>query len=161
MRKLVSNGVLVLVGLVGPAATGNSDRPIHSYCNDPRLNQLRIFFAKLNSPAIDYSTDFLVAADRHSLDWRLLPSIAIIESGGGKEYRNNNIFGWDSCRRSFATIQEGIHEVASRLQNSKLYKNKGLDQMLQTYNTNEEYPVRVKNLMRRLGPRRVGDVRSN
>ena len=161
MRKLVSNGVLALVGLVGPAATGNSDRPVHTYCNDPRLNQLRAFFTRLNSPAIEYSTDFLIAADRHSLDWRLLPSIAIIESGGGKEYRNNNIFGWDSCRRSFSTIQEGIHEVASRLQNSKLYRNKGLDQMLQTYNTNEEYPVRVKNLMRRLGPRRPGDFRSN
>jgi hypothetical protein len=161
MKKLVSNGVLVLAGLLAPDATGIAERPIHSYSNDPRLKQLRDFFTRLESPAVIYAADFLLAADRHSLDWRLLPSIAIIESGGGKDYRNNNIFGWDSCRRKFANVQQGIHEVADRLRNSKIYKNKDLDELLQTYNTNEEYPMRVKNVMRRLGPRDVGQFRLN
>jgi hypothetical protein len=161
MKKLVSNGVLVLAGLLGPEPTGSADRPVHCYRNDPRLKQLKDFFSRLQSPAEVYASDFLIAADRHSLDWRLLPSIAIIESGGGKAYRNNNIFGWDSCRRKFVSIQHGIHAVADRLRNSKLYRNKDLDGLLQTYNEDEEYPLRVKSVMRRLGPRHAGQLRSN
>ena len=161
MKKLVSNGVLVLAGLLGPEATGTAERPVQCYQNDPRLQQLKDFFTSLRSPAVEYVTDFLIAADRHSLDWRLLPSIAIIESGGGKDYRNNNIFVWDSCRRKFLNVQHGIHEVADRLQNSKLYRNKDLDGLLQTYNTDEEYPLRVKKVMRRIGPKQSGRLQSN
>lgn len=161
MQKLVSNGVLVLAGLFGPEAVGRADRPIICYDNDPRFRQLQRFFTILDSPAIDYAADFLFAADHHGLDWRLLPSIAIIESGGGKDYRNNNIFGWDSGRRKFSSVQQGIHEVANRLRNSSLYKHKDLNGVLQTYNGNEEYPVRVRNLMRRLGPRQPAASRSN
>jgi hypothetical protein len=66
--------------------------------NDPRLSRLTKFFADRDCPLRDSAMDFLVAADQNELDWRLLPSISIIESSGGKDYTNNNVFGWDSWK---------------------------------------------------------------
>ena len=96
--------------------------------------------------------EFLAAADRHRLDWRLLPSISVIESGGGKNYTQNNIFGWGSATRGFASIRKSIDWVAARLANSKLYKGKDLDGILATYNPRPGYRARVKSVMRMLGP---------
>jgi hypothetical protein len=87
------------------------------------------------------------------LDWRLLPSLSLIESGGGKSVRNNNIFGWGNCKVRFRTTREGIYQVASRLKNSILYKGKGsVDEMLWTYNPRQEYVQQVIAVMNRLGP---------
>jgi hypothetical protein len=115
--------------------------------DDPRLLRLQQFFAERNCPLQTSATDFLIAADENGLDWRLLPSLSIIESSGGKDYSRNNVFGWDSCRAGFASVSEGIHFVADRLANSKLYKYKGLEEKLRTYNPVPEYPARVKAVM--------------
>src|ERR1700761_5669932 len=47
---------------------------------DSRPIRLRQFFGKLHCPIVDMAEDFVHAADDNHLDWRLLPSIAIIES---------------------------------------------------------------------------------
>ena len=120
--------------------------------DDPRLRLIWQYFADRDCPLRDSAADFVAAADQNALDWRLLPSISMIESSGGKDYRNNNVFGWDSCRESFPSIQAGIHFVASRLGRSKLYKDKTVDQKLVTYNPQPDYAPRVKAVMRALGP---------
>src|SRR5580693_9427471 len=119
--------------------------------NDPRLSRLQKFFGDRDCPLRDSAKDFLVAADQNHLDWRLLPSISIIESSGGKDYTNNNVFGWDSCREGFTSVREGIHFVADQLANSKRYKDKTLDNKLSTYNPVPDYPRRVKAVMHALG----------
>ncbi len=119
---------------------------------DPRLARLVEFFDALGSPVGELAPEFLAAADRHALDWRLLPSISVIESGGGKNFSKNNIFGWGSARRGFASIRGSIDWVASRLARSKLYKGKDLDGILATYNPRPGYPARVKSVMRLLAP---------
>ena len=119
---------------------------------DPRLARLQQFFAERACPLGEVASEFLVAADRNDLDWRLLPSISIVESSGGKDFRNNNVFGWDSCRESFPSVEAGIHFVASRLANSKLYKDKDLDGKLSTYNPLPDYPHRVRAVMQTLEP---------
>ena len=120
--------------------------------NDPRLRLIWQYFADRDCPLRDSAADFLVAADQNELDWRLLPSISMIESSGGKDYRNNNVFGWDSCRESFSSVQAGIHFVASKLAKSKLYKGKNVDEKLLIYNPQPDYAHRVKAVMRALGP---------
>lgn len=127
------------------------DPPV--YKTDPRLMLLKRFFEQRESPVARLSRDFLLAADRNRLDWRLLPSISIIESGGGKAYRNNNIFGWAGCEEQFPSVRDGIHVVAGRLANSKLYKNKNLDAKLATYNPDPDYRPLVKSVMAQIGPR--------
>ena len=155
MRKL-STGVVLFAGLMAQA-------PMTDYAGlpapvpeqkeeDPRLARLREFFQTFGSPAHQLAEDFLIAADNHSLDWRLLPSISIIESGGGKAYRNNNIFGWDNGDKRFHTVREGIHRVANRLANSRLYRDKSVSEILRTYNGTDEYPAKVLAVMERLEP---------
>jgi hypothetical protein len=122
--------------------------------NDPRLLKLESFFKSYNAPAHKIAEEFLRAADLNSLDWRLLPSVSIVESGGGREHVNNNILGWDSCRTEFPSVVAGVHHVAYRLSESKLYRHKSLDAKLKTYNPYPGYPEKVKRLMRRLGPDR-------
>jgi hypothetical protein len=135
--------------LVSTKQPGPAPAPSHE---DPRLKALWQFFDERDCPLRDSAADFLIAADNNELDWRLLPSISMIESSGGKDYRNNNVFGWDSCRESFPSVQAGIHFVASRLAKSKLYKDKNLDEKLLTYNPQPDYRHRVKAVMRALGP---------
>jgi hypothetical protein len=91
--------------------------------------------------------DFLKAADSHGLDWRLLPSISLVETGAGRDAKNNNIFGWDSGRKAYSSVRQAIYHVASRLASSKLYENKNLDQLLATYNPVPQYADRVKSVM--------------
>jgi hypothetical protein len=109
-----------------------------------------MFLERAHSPIKHLAVDFLRASDRHELDWRLLPSIALIETGAGRTAEGNNIFGWDSGRKTFRTVREAIYLVASRLGRSKLYRDKGLDEVLATYNPLPEYPGKVKSVMRQV-----------
>ncbi len=120
---------------------------------DPRLSQLKKFFADRDCPLKDSAGDFLVAADQNELDWRLLPSISFIESSGGKDYRNNNVLGWASCKERFPSVRAGIHYVAAQLGKSSRYKGKDVDTKLQIYNPVPEYSQRVRAVMRTIGSR--------
>ena len=155
MRRFLS-GSLMFAGMVympvtvSQRQTQTSQAP--DYSSDPRTETLRKFFAKAGCPAMHYVKSFLEAADGYALDWRLLPSISFIESTGGKNARNNNLFGWDSGRAQFSTPTESIHAVGYRLAHSELYKDKDLDEILTTYNPDIEYGEKVKSVMRRIAP---------
>jgi hypothetical protein len=155
MRTL-SKSLFVVAGLLSqaPSTDSASLKPLY-YDEDPRLVRLREFFLRYDSPVHRLAGEFLVAADYHGLDWRLLPSISIVESGGGRDYRKNNIFGWDSCKSGFPSITAGIHTVASRLANSNLYRDKTLKGILRTYNPGSHYPGKVMALMEKLGPEEI------
>ena len=147
--------ILLVTGLIAIPATVSHRQdcdPAAIRRPDPRLHRLEEYFAKRDCPLRTAAADFIDAADKYSLDWRLLPSISMVESSGGKDYRNNNVFGWDSCRESFTSVRAGIHFVAGQLANSRRYRNKSLDRKLQTYNPDPEYPHRVKAVMRSLAP---------
>jgi hypothetical protein len=119
--------------------------------SDPRLSRLRKFFGDRDCPLRDAAKDFLIAADQNELDWRLLPSISFIESSGGKDYRNNNVLGWGSCKEKFASVRAGIHYVAAQLGKSKRYKGHDIDGKLQIYNPVPDYSQKVKAVMRTIG----------
>lgn len=156
MFKLFSSGLAVFAGIVSvPLAVAPQRFVVHppaDYRQDPRSEALKSFFEKADCPAQDYTEEFLDAADRYDLDWRLLPSLAYIESTGGKAARNNNLFGWDSGRAQFSSPVAGIHEVAYRLTHSSLYKDKDLDALLNTYNPDSEYAGKVKAVMQEIAP---------
>ncbi len=154
--------MVVMAGLLGAPIVVTMDtqpqpqpKPSRASHIDERLLKLERFFAHQNCPLRKASADFLEAADRYSLDWRLLPSISMVESGGGKAYRNNNVLGWDSGNRIFPSVRAGIHQVASRLATSGLYRHKDVDQILYTYNPHPEYITRVKWVMRQIDSSRT------
>jgi len=154
MKKILSSGLVLAGMLSSPIAVTKADvpDPATQYRNDPRLASLNKFFQQSDCPAQHFSAEFLHVADQNNLDWRLLPSISIVESGGGREARNNNLFGWDGGKAAFVSVRAGIHNVAGRLGNSKLYRDKDVDQILRTYNPNEAYSGMVKSVMRRISP---------
>jgi len=155
MLKSLSRGLVLAAGLLASSAIADPDpMPVESISRkDPRWILIKQFFLEKNAPAHEFVEDFLIASDRNGLDWRLLPSIALIESGGGKQARNNNIFGWANCKVHFKTTRDGIYRVASRLRHSELYKHKKtVDQILWTYNPQEAYVRHVRAAMDRLGP---------
>jgi len=154
MRRIFSNGLMVFAGVLSvPGVVAIQSHSIfRDYRLDPRLQSLKRFFQSTNSPAERLSEQFLWAADKHSLDWRLLPSLSFVESGGGKNARNNNLFGWNSGKTAFPSATAAIADVANRLANSKLYKNKSLDGILRTYNPGQSYTLKVKSVMRRICP---------
>lgn len=157
LKVLAVRGLLVVSGLQLAHSVGSVGQQFvpPTQEEDNRVLILKTFLEEQQSPASHLASEFLKAADRHNLDWRLLPSLAVVESGAGRTCENNNIFGWDSGRAAFATIEEGIHYVASRLANSNLYRDKQLDEILLTYNPYPDYPARVKSVMTRLGPHPV------
>jgi len=152
MMRFLSNGLMIAGMLSAPVAVTNTETlgAAAQYQNDPRLESLKKFFRQGDCPAQHLSAEFLRAADRHNLDWRLLPSISLVESGGGRVANNNNLFGWDSGRAIFTSVRAGIHEVAAHLGTSKLYRNKDVDGILRTYNPNANYSGIVKSVMRRI-----------
>jgi hypothetical protein len=119
---------------------------------DVRTERLTAFLSKLHCPVASLAKDFVEAADDNSLDWRLLPSIAVIESGGGKAARNNNIFGWDNGNQFFPTLRAGINQVAFKLGQSALYRNRDSAGKLRIYNPDENYVRTVLEVMNKISP---------
>jgi hypothetical protein len=75
----------------------------------------------------------------------------MVESTGGKHYKNRNILGWGSALQRFPSEQAGIQYVSSRLHSSPLYTRKSLNQMLLTYNSERRnYVTLVTEVMRQL-----------
>ena len=144
--------VLFSVILLLPAAKGDTPVLVVSTPQgDPRLNRLENFFEACKCPVRPLAEIFIRAADRHGIDWRLLPAIAFIESTGGKANRNNNILGWGNGNIRFKAISDGIRTVAERLANSDYYRGKNIDQILYTYNPRPQYRIKVKAVMREIG----------
>jgi hypothetical protein len=132
-----------------PAPAPNAEIPGRS---DPRIARLRTFFAGLRCPVAYLAQDFVEAADDNQLDWRLLPSISVIESGGGKAARNNNIFGWNNGNQLFPTLRAGINQVAFKLGKSALYKDRDSVGKLRIYNPDQNYARNVLEVMNRISP---------
>lgn len=85
--------------------------------------EIERFFKSYNSILADYAQDFYDLATNEGLDYRLLPSIAMVESTGGKNppsCAKFNPFGWssstspcgfyrfESYKQAIKTVGEGI-----------------------------------------------------
>lgn len=161
MRKPIA-AVAFVCGLAA-SVTGPAELPARvcaNYGNDPRLERLRSFLEGYQCPAAEHAEEFLFAADLHGLDWRLLPSIAFVETGAGKTAQGNNLFGWDSGRQEFETPVHGLHWVAWRLAKSELYAGKSTRALLRTYNPRPRYAELVLAVMNRLGSGDQADLLS-
>lgn len=145
--------IIVFAGLLGaPAGFSQDPRPPVNLEQDPRFGRLQKFFEKHHCPLSRFTGDFLIAADENHLDWRLLPGISMLESGGGKYYRNGNILGWRSSAGRFSSIPEAIHTVANALGTSPLYRNRRTDGILRLYNRHPEFAPQVKRWMFAVSP---------
>lgn len=91
-----------------------------------KAQKIKLFFTikRGNAPLAEYADEFIEVANKYELDYRLLPAIATIESGGGKHnFRSYNAWGWGDT--GFNSFEEGIEVVAKGLKIG--YINKGRD----------------------------------
>ena len=85
---------------------------------DVRVAKIKAYLSKRNAPLADYANEFVAAADRYGIDYRLVASISVIESEGGKNtFKPYNAWGWG--KSGFSSWEEGIWKVSEGL--SKYY----------------------------------------
>ncbi len=154
MKRFLQSGIVVCAGVLGMASAAaqvdQHDLTKNRRKFDLREGVLRKFFSRNHAPAEEYAPVFLAEADAHRLDWRLLPSLSMLESGGGKHAPGYNLFGWANGTRAFGSISEAIHLVASALDLGKSYRGKTLDGKLLAYNHRLEYRDMVTSMMRQI-----------
>lgn len=159
LKSRVASRVTVVAGLLSVVSALNADESLTQIRTkfDRRVEVLRRFFHDNHCPDEDYAAQFVFEADNHRLDWRLLPSLALVESGGGRRAAGFNHFGWDNGRTRFASLSEAIHTVAEAISGGKYYKGKSLVRKLAAYNTAIDYPAMVLSVMNQIAPApRVG-----
>ena len=87
--------------------------------NDKRVAVLEGYLAKFSSPLVEHAGAFVQAADRHELDWRLIPAISGAESTFGKRvsFDSHNPFGYADGYFSFESWETAIDVEAELLAN--------------------------------------------
>ena len=101
---------------------------------DGRAIIIENFFKEYKSPLANRAFVFVSVADKYSLDWKLLPAIAMQESNGGVKIINNsyNPFGYGiygSLVVKFTSWEESIERVGKAIRED--YLNKGLTSPVQ------------------------------
>ena len=105
---------------------------------DKRAEILGLYLAKYNSPLQYHAQDFVDAANQYGLDWKLVVSIAGVESTFGKQIPGGfNGWGWGvygSQAIYFSSWKEGIFTVNKGLKED--YISRGLTD---PYSINRRY----------------------
>ena len=157
MKRFLPPGLMIFAGILGlapHAGLAEQDIPRTPKKADLRQAILRKFLKLNHCPDQEYAELLISEADAYGLDWRLLPSLALVETGGGRTAKGNNLFGWANGKTAFATIGDAIHQVASALSGGSAYRGKSLDALLLTYNSERpDYRVMVLDIMRQISPR--------
>ena len=155
MKRFLPSGLMIFAGVLGIAATTtNAGQDVTKIRKkfDLREAILRKFFRENHYPVEPFSGLFVTEADAHGLDWRLLPSLSIVESGGGKYARGYNLFGWANGQTTFDSIADAVHHVAAALALGKSYRGKDLEAKLLAYNPRADYKSLVTGVMKKIYP---------
>lgn len=122
---------------------------------EERSAKIDAYYAKYDLPLAGYGMRMVLASEKHGLDWRLIPAIAMRETTGGKFACKNNPFGWGSCKIGFADFGEAIDTVTEHLagnnpRTAHYYEGKDVKEILVTYNPPSivpKYADQVMNIM--------------
>jgi hypothetical protein len=90
---------------------------------DPRVVAMNKFLNDYHSPMAQHAELFIIEADRHGLDWRLIASISGVESAFGNliPKGTNNGWGWRGKDRNedgwsvFPTWEDAITHITERM----------------------------------------------
>ncbi len=146
IRPLVLGGVSAILLMAGATTLTSEVSPP----SDLRLMKLSAFFDKYRCPERGHALEYIRAADRNHLDYRLLPAISFVESTCGMAQRSNNHWGWNSANTGFESFESGLRFVAAYVATGVPYRGKDLDQKLRTYNPDPAYAPAVRKVMREI-----------
>lgn len=143
-----------------PASTSNDclDFAHEMTADDGRVRAVSEFLWKHQCTIEQLAPAFVLAADLNGLDYRLLPTLAVLESGCGRNARNHNLFGWANGRKPFSSFEHAIHYVAQRLRLAPHYAGKTTLEKLRAYNRRGAYRAKVLRMMDTMDAGHLGTV---
>lgn len=137
MRKIIFTFLLLIVlTLAGTgevlgqniSATSASIKTSKSDTSfDYRVENLRKFLDRYNSPLTSYAREFVIYADENNIDYRLVPAITGVESTFGKHIPIDsfNAYGWANGEYKFTSWEDSISHVTEVLREK--YIDRGVD----------------------------------
>jgi hypothetical protein len=134
-----------------PIASANDIPGLQVEEIDPRYQQLNIWFDKYKCPEPRYVQEYIEAADKNGIDYRLLPAISLQESTCGqhvphwcpKGTLSNNWWGFRA--QCYKSVADGIDSVLNQMANTAPFAGNTVKKMLWYYNgtVNPTYPGSV------------------
>ena len=123
---------------------------------DERVVKLRTFLNSQNSPMAKDAEAFVKYADQYNLDWKLVVSIAGLESGYGKHVPAGSYNGWgwgysNGTVMHFSSWEEGIEAVSKGLRQN--YIDRGANDVYaigRIYAASPTWATRVQYFMNKL-----------
>ena len=107
--------------------------------DESRAKLIDDYMTSRSMPLAGKGSKFIEESNKYNLDWRLLPSISVRETSGGKFACYNNPFGWGSCKIKFDSFDDAIEVVAKNLgganpKTARYYKDQPTMKKLYYYN---------------------------
>ena len=174
MNKLIIIVLIVLAALLVPqnveayqeSQTSSAKLSLDvktSSSTDIRVRALKNVFEKYNSPLVDEASSYVALADKNGVDWKLLPSIAGLESSFGKRLMPNshNAYGWGGGYIYFDSWEHGIDTITKAL--SQKYYARGADTVWSIgpiYAESPTWAVRVNGFMQKIESEYVSLLRN-
>ena len=124
--------------------------------SEKKVKKLKVFFEKHSSLLASHSGILVYCASKYGFDYRLLPSILMVESSGCKNFirSTNNCFGWSHGTYRFASIQDSIVKVskwiATAPQFKKFQETGKIEDLGEVYAEDKGWAEKVKYFMKEI-----------
>lgn len=131
MKRLITLILLTIIFTLISPNSANADQRVRGASakialittlpkEDVRVNILKSYLERNNSPLAEHAETFVSNADKYDLDWRLVAAIAGTESGFGLHipYGSYNAWGWGVYGTNvhyFTSWEDGIETVSQNL----------------------------------------------
>lgn len=135
---------------------GNSRVDNQQHELEIEAKKIDAYFGDRKLPLAGAGMTIAIEAKKNNLPYTLVAAIAMRESTGGKfdcKYKENNYWGWGSCKIGFKSLDEAIASMSENLSGNDpdtahYYKGKDIDGILRTYNqVIPNYVGQVKGIM--------------
>lgn len=157
MKKIISLLTLLLLFSVTKAEaisrpTDHQIKVVASKATDLRATALENVLNKYQSPLAPYAGYFIKSSDKNEIDWKLLPSIAGLESSFGKRQMpgSYNSYGWGGGHIYFDSVEDGIDTVLFALKNK--YASRGattVETIAPIYSESNTWAPRINSFMQK------------
>lgn len=136
----------------GPTKT---DADLAQTEREEKAAKIDAYFKQNGMPLAGYGMKMVTEAEKHDVDWRLIPAIAIRESTGGLHQCKSvsfSPFGFGSCHISFKSYDSAIEILATNLggdnpNTARHYEGKTTKAILQAYNPPSVVPTYAGEVM--------------
>lgn len=116
---------------------------------EEKAAKIDTYFSERNMPLAGNGMKMVLEAEKHNIDWRLIPAIAVRESTGGIHACKSvtySPFGFGSCKINFKSWDHAIEIVATNLggnnpRTAKAYGGKTTRGKLEAYNPPSVVPT--------------------